>query len=101
MMNSDTRYDLITAAVLVVIVIAMVVVVVFAVTYKSPHVDYEAKELAFNKQSLGSYLDFPEGYELADSYAYGSYSPFVVYICRHVETGEYRTCNPVVREAGE
>lgn len=39
---------------------------------------------------------FPEGYELVsrDSYAFQYSGPNTVYICRHLETGQYRQCIP-------
>ena len=47
---------------------------------------------------LGRTLIFPDGYELVDvyAYAYGYSGPNTVYICQHIETGEYRECTPQV-----
>lgn len=43
---------------------------------------------------LGAVMHFPDGYELVTAfYDYGYGDTF--YICRNVETGEYRGCAPI------
>lgn len=83
---------------LAVLIFMVFLVVVFISNFPEQDLTQTESPVNSTEATLSDRLEFPEGWHLAEAYAYSFQvsGPYVVYICVNTAQTEYRICTPKV-----